>query len=334
MARHILANDIRVGKTLENLTEPALIKNTELNEVAHRYYPDSYMDDAKCALLDTFKPETRKTIINGVLIPETRAALGNSEDANVYDGDGHLREGRYRPIGTIPPQNMHREVQKVGHRVCTIDETNPKAMWKSILQQMSMTPKTFTFDFLNRYPAGAPLTKSEIEALKKNKLCPCLSFHKDKDGKVDSVDFSDGALCTGYVQLLDDALQLFKQYFPTLIGKVCTTDYPYTVIPQRIVYDPSRLVKSCFNPVINEAAQIALECEVIKPDGSKLGTGFLYLSNPSVYNRAAVPTTWTTDNWVFAAVGQQLIWECAAGHKDLPALALIISCSFFSEDFE
>ena len=267
------------------------------------------------------------TFINGIIIPETRDAIGQEG----YSGD---RFGDVRPLGTVPPQNMRRGVMKVGHRVCAIDETNPKAMWKSILQQMSMTPKTFTFDFLNRYPAGAPLTKSEIEALKKNKLCPCLSYHKDKDGKVDSVDFSDGALCTGYVQLLDDALQLFKRYFPTLIGKVCTTDYPYTVIPQRIVYDPSRLVKSCFNPIINEAAQIALECEVISPDGSKFGTGFLYLSNPSVYNKPTIPTKWTADNWVYTAVGQQLIWECAAGRKDLPALALIISCCFFSEDFE
>lgn len=266
--------------------------------------------------------------INGMIVPENRELL---------DPDTNRCRNISRAIpesGNMPYRNMRRGVQKVGHKVCTVDETNPKALWKSGLQQMSMTPDTFTFDFLNRYPAGAPLTKSEIEALKKNKLRPCLSFHKGTDGKVDSVDFSDGALCTGYVQLLDDALQLFKRYFPTLIGKVCTTDYPHTVIPQRIVYDPSRLVKSCFNPVINEAAQIALECEVISPDGSEFGTGFLYLSNPSVYNMPTVPTTWTADNWVYAAVGRQLIWECAAGNKALTALALIISCCFFSEDFE
>lgn len=310
------------------ITEPTYKQLTDLTLASTRYSREIF-NNVSDELVDSIVSGSHayRACINNILIPETRGMLDSVNYAE-------LGSGAKRNMGTVPPQNMRRGVQKVGHRVCTVDETNPNAMWKSILQQMSMTPKTFTFDFLNRYPAGAPLTKSEIEALKKNKLRPCLSYHKNKDGKVDSVDFSDGALCTGYVQLLDDALQLFKRYFPTLIGKVCTTDYPYTVIPQRIVYDPSRLVKSCFNPVINEAAQIALECEVIKPDGSKLGTGFLYLSNPSVYNRAAVPTTWTTDNWVFAAVGQQLIWECAAGHKDLPALALIIGCWFFSEDFE
>lgn len=314
---------------VHNLTEPVYKQVVDLSDAAGRYIGTERFANTAAALskIASEQPIGPHVTINNILIPETRGSL----DAEDYV---ELKSGAKRNMGTVPPQNMLRGVQKVGHRVCTVDETNPKAMWKSVLQQMSMTPDTFTFDFLNRYPAGAPLTKSEIEALKKNKLRPCLSFHKGTDGKVDSVDFSDGALCTGYVQLLDDALQLFKQYFPTLIGKVCTTDYPFTVIPQRIVYDPSRLVKSCFNPVINEAAQIALECGVISPDGSKFGTGFLYLSNPSVYNTPTVPTTWTADNWVYAAVGRRLIWECAAGNKALTALAYTISCCFFSEDFE
>lgn len=310
------------------ITEPTYKQIADLTLASTRYSREVF-NDVSDELVDSIVSGSHayRACINNILIPETRGMLDSVNYAE-------LSSGAKRNMGTVPPQNMRRGVQKVGHRVCTVDETNPEAMWKSGLQQMSMTPKTFTFDFLNRYPAGAPLTKAEIDALKKNKLRPCISFHKGTDDKVDSVHFSDGALCTGYVQLLDDALQLFKRYFPTLIGKVCTTDYPYTVIPQRIVYDPSRLVKSCFNPVINEAAQIALECEVISPDGSEFGTGFLYLSNPSVYNMPTIPTKWTADNWVFAAVGRRLVWECAAGHKDLPALALIISCYFFSEDLE
>ena len=77
--------------------------------------------------------EAPTTFINGIIIPETRDAIGREG----YSGDKY---GDVRPLGTVPAQNMCRGVQKVGHRVCAVDETNPKAMLKSNLDDGELSP--------------------------------------------------------------------------------------------------------------------------------------------------------------------------------------------------
>lgn len=268
--------------------------------------------------------------INGVIVPETREAIGMENSTSEHD--------RSRPLGTVPLQNMNETVkciQRLGDRVCDVDSVNPDEMLDNELKYM---PESLTqFNVLNRYPAGAPLTKAEIDALKKNKLRPCYAYHEDAEGKVDAVNFSNGVLCTGYIQLLDDAIQLFKTYFSTLIDKRFmyrngSTDYE--VCPRRIVYDPSRLVKSCFNPVINEAAQIALECDVISSDGATF-KGALHLSNPNSMEKSTPIDRLSADYIVSQALYFPLYQSYVRlGRTDLAALFVFIGGCFFSEDLE
>ena len=272
------------------------------------------------------------TFINGIIIPETRDAIGQEG----YSGD---RFGDVRPLGTVPAQNMNKTVKtgtlRLGYRICTVDSVNPDEMLDNELKYM---PESLTqFNVLNRYPAGAPLTKAEIDALKKNKLRPCYDYHEDAEGKVDAVNFSNGVLCTGYIQLLDDAIQLFKTYFSTLIDKrfmYRNGSNDYEVYARRIVYDHSRLVKRCFNHVINEAAQIALKCEVISSDGTTF-KGALHLSNPYGMGVSTPIDRLSADYIVSQALYFPLYNSYVRqGRTDLAALFVFIGGCFFSEDLE
>ena len=320
------------------ITEPTYKQVTDLGLASTRYSREIF-NDVGDELVDSIVSGSHayRACINNILIPETRGLLDSVNYAE-------LSLGAKRNMGTVPAQNMNKTVKtgtlRLGDRVCTVDKINPTAMLKSAFQQSETS--TDTFDLLNKYPAGAPLTKAEIDALKKNKLRPCISFHNNTNGKVDSVYFSDGALCTGYIHLLDDALQQFKNYFSALIGKRFTPNLgarSCEFYPRRIVYIPSRLVKSCLNPIITEAAQIALECDVTL-DGVK-SKGYLYLSNPALYGNRNTGS-YTPDEVVFnSMIGlclrdyyYMVFYNQKVSHKDLASLVFIIGCYFFDESLE
>ena len=317
--------------TYPGITEPTYKQVTDLVLASTRYSREIF-NNVTDELVDSIVSGSHAyhACINNILIPETRGLLGSVDYAE-------LSLGAKRNMGTVPAQNMRRGVQKVGHRVCAVDETNPRAMLKSNLDDAEFFSPTATFELLNKYPAGAPLTKAEIDALKKNKLRPCLWYHKDASSKVDAVHFSNGILCTGYVQLLDDALQLFKNYCSTCIGKRFVNDYPgvtWEVYPRRIVYDPSRLIKSCSNPIINEAAQIALECDMVSSKGVKT-KGALHLSNPNTYEESRVIDEFSADYVASETMGTDFLLKyLLAGRKDLLLLIFITSCYYFKEDLE
>ena len=148
--------------------------------------------------------------INGIIVPENRELLDPAK--SVCNPIKQL----IPEAGNLPYRNMNKTVkgiQKLGDRVCTVDKVPSNATWASMFQSMIHTPSSTSPDasyrFLNKYPAGAPLTKAEIEALKKNTLLPCTLFDGGPNGSIVPT-YSNGALCTGYIQLLDDALQKFK----------------------------------------------------------------------------------------------------------------------------
>ena len=315
-----------------------------LTETDYRAFIDM-MDDAQCYEsprtakimegIDSAFGRAPVAFINGIIVPETRGFIGQK----TYSGS---RFGDVRPLGTVPSQYMNETVkgiQKLGDRVCDVDKESHAAVLASCFTTVLGSNEAVD-NLFNKYPAGVQLTKAEIDAWKKNKLRPCIRFSVETGGNIRNVQFSNGILCTGYIQLLDDALQQFKSYIPTLIGKPFTaTDFPFTIYPRRIVHDRSRLVKSCFNPVINEAAQIALECEVIAPDGSKIGTKFIWLSNPSsvVCALAIGDTSNVKDfyNYVtYVTMINVIAQSYKDGRKDLTALLFIMCCFFFKEDLE
>ena len=292
--------------------------------------------------------------INGMIVPENRELL---------DPDTNRCRHISRAIpesGNMPYRNMNRTVkciQRLGDRVCDVDKVPSNATWASMFQSMIHTPSHSTspdasYRFLNKYLAGAPLTKAEIEALKKNTLLPCTLFTGGPNGSIVPT-YSNGALCTGYIQLLDDALQKFKSYFSTLIGKTIKIG-PYAVTPRRIVYDRSRLIKSCFNPVINEAAQIALECDAIqpvapepdgsnpdakpeepKPDDFKSGTGFIRFNNLfPIKSEIGFSGGYTYDDIAYLVMSYTIRDRYLDGCKDLGALLFVMCCFFISEGFK
>ena len=273
--------------------------------------------------------------INDIIVPENRELLDPAISVC-----SPIRQVIIE-AGNMPYRNMNNTVKtwktQLGNRICIVDHVNPNEMVESILKDGDYFSTTATYDLFNKYPAGAPLTKAEIDALKKNKLRPCIGYHKDANSKVDAVHFSNGALCTGYVQLLDDALQLFKNYCSTCIGKRFVNDYPgvtWEVYPRRIVYDPSRLIKSCSNPIINEAAQIALECDMVSSKGVKT-KGALHLSNPNTYEESRVIDEFSADYVASKTMSTDLLLKYLLnGRKDLLLLIFITSCYYFKEDLE
>ena len=114
--------------------------------------------------------------------------------------------------------------------------------------------------------------------------------------------------------MLDDAIQIFKDYFSTLIGKKIKYTFvgkSCDIYPKRIVYDTSRLVKSCSNPVINEAAQIALECDAVY-NGVK-STGLLHLTSAATTSNAVNYGTLddlTTEERIYCAMFSHVITLC------------------------
>lgn len=349
MALHRLANDY--DPPIPNLTETDYRALQILHRDAFDYdntKSDAIEIDTKRAMAD---PPT--VFINGIITPRSRGDIGMEDVAYGLDGNP------VRPLGTVPSQNMNKTVkgiQKLGDRVCTVDKVQSNATWASMFQSMIHTPSSTSPDasyrFLNKYPAGASLTKAEIEALKKNTLLPCTLVIGGPNGSIVPT-YSNGALCTGYIQLLDDALQKFKSYFSTLIGKTIKMG-PYSVTPRRIVYDPSRLVKSCFNPVINEAAQIALECDAIqpdapepdgsnpdakpdepKPDDFKSGTGFIWFNNLfPIKSEIGFSGGYTYDDIAYLVMLYTIRDRYLGGCKDLGALLFVMCCIFISEDFK
>lgn len=318
-----------------SVTEPLFQQITDFETWMSRYGKTEYITNMYTALNNSNIFEVPCATINCLITPEMRTALEPAVEVA-------LSSGAKRNMGTVPPQNMNKTVkgiQKLGDRVCTVDKESHAAVlascFKTILGSNEAVDNLF-----NKYPAGVQLTKAEIDALKKNKLRPCIRFGVETGGNIRDVQFSNGILCTGYIQLLDDALQQFKSYIPTLIGKPFTaTDFPFTIYPRRIVHAPSRPVKSCFNPVINEAAQIALECEVIAPDGSKIGTKSIWLSNPSsvVCALDMGDTSNVKDfyNYVtYVTMINVIAQSYKDGRKDLTALLFIMCCLFFKEDLE
>lgn len=137
--------------------------------------------------------------------------------------------------------------------------------------------------------------------------------------------------------MLDDALQLFKNYCSTCIGKRFPNEgmnISWDVYPRRIVYDPSRLIKGCSNPVINEAAQIALECDMISSKGDK-AKGAFHLSNPNWSEEPRVDLYHSANYTAYGALRTDLLLKyLLAGRKDLLLLIFITSCLFFKEDLE
>lgn len=330
MAIHDIMDPTDVGAT-----EPLYRQAAEMEQWMGRYSNNKPMQNLYSAVVNSDVLKVPCVTINGLITPETRTALEPADEVE-------LQSGAKRNMGTVPPQNMNKTVkgiQKLGDRVCTVDKESHAAVlascFKTILGSNEAVDNLF-----NKYPAGVQLTKAEIDALKKNKLRPCIRFGVETGGNIRDVQFSNGILCTGYIQLLDDALQQFKSYIPTLIGKpFTTTDFPFTIYPRRIVHAPSRPVKSCFNPVINEAAQIALECEVIAPDGSKIGTKSIWLSNPSsvVCALDMGDTSNVKDfyNYVtYVTMINVIAQSYKDGRKDLTALLFIMCCLFFKEDLE
>lgn len=340
---------------VHNTTETIYKQIMDLSNAAERYTGTGRFANTAVALSNIIseQPIGPHVTINNILLPETRGSL----DAEDYV---ELRSGAKRNMGTVPPQNMNETVkgiQRLGDRVCDVDKVPSDATWASMFQSMIHTPSHSTspdasYRFLNKYLAGAPLTKAEIEALKKNTLLPCTLFTGGPNGSIVPT-YSNGALCTGYIQLLDDALQKFKSYFSTLIGKTIKIG-PYAVTPRRIVYDRSRLIKSCFNPVINEAAQIALECDAIqpvapepdgsnpdakpeepKPDDFKSGTGFIRFNNLfPIKSEIGFSGGYTYDDIAYLVMSYTIRDRYLDGCKDLGALLFVMCCFFISEGFK
>ena len=247
--------------------------------------------------------------INGLITPEIRTALEPVDGVK-------LKSGAKRNMGTVPPQNMNKTVKtgrmRLGDRVglmdgeCIMSVIQRHPLFMNIVHQL-----------LNMYPAGAPLTATEIRALEKGMLRPIKSVVEDDNHNPTAVIYSDGMLCTGYIQMLDDAIQIFKSYYSTLLGKcikVKLPDLTWEMYPKRIVYDPSRIVR-CSNPVINEAAQIALECDVIY-NGVK-STGLLHLTSTATTNAEDLAAP-TTEYMIFNAIVSRLTNVCVAQQLNTP----------------
>lgn len=254
--------------------------------------------------------------INGIIIPETRDAIGQQE----YSSDTY---GDVRPLGKVPPQNMNKTVKtdkmRLGDAVEYVDEINlDSANCRMSIIQQNPNFKNIAHRLLNMYPAGAPLTAAEIRALEKGMLRPVKNTTGGNDGNT-AIIYSDGMLCTGYVQMLDDAVQIFKNYFSTLLGKCIKFTFikeTWEVHPKRIVYDTSRAV-SCSNPVINEAAQIALECDVIY-NGVK-STGLLHLtSTTTTNNHGGNVDAFTTEDFIYNAIYNRLVNDAVAQQLNTP----------------
>lgn len=314
MAVHRAANNYR--PPIPKLTEP------DYRELQRIWFDRDDYDAGKTSGIYTdvgeyLRGENAATI-NGIITPESRYTIGMEG----YSGENTGKPTR--PLGTVPAQNMNKTVKtgtlRLGDRTALMDGEDYEACMMSLAQQH---PKfmNITHQLLNMYPAGAPLTAAEIRALEKGMLRPTKKLVSDDSDNITAVIYSDGMLCTGYIQMLDDAIQIFKSYYSTLLGKWIKVKFmskTWEVYPKRIVYDPSRTVR-CSNPVINEAAQIALECDVIY-NGVK-STGLLHLTSTTTtsadFNFGNIDAL-TTEDFIFGAIYNRLVDVCVAQQLNTP----------------